>query len=314
MPLQDRIGNRLKLRDLRLLLEVANRGSMAKAASHLNMTQSGVSRAVADLEHALGVKLFDRLAQGVEPTPHGQALLNGGTAILDELRRSIEAIEQLSDPASGELRLGCTEPMAWGIVPQAIDRLVQRHPRLTFHVVQADPARLRFAELSERRIDLALSAITGQLPADDIDAEVLFDERRFVVAGECSRWAGRRRIKLSDLADEPWAIPNHESPARQVLEDLFCSNGLPPPRISVVNFSLPLHIALLTSGRFLSVLPGSMLRYCARQMSLEILPVALPPRPAPVGIMTLKKRTMSPIARLFTEEARRISTPLADRR
>lgn len=286
---------------------------MAKAAVHLNMTQSGVSRAVADLEHALGVKLFDRMAQGVEPTPYGQALLKGGVAILDELRQSVEAIEHLADPASGALRLGCTEPMAWGIVPQIIDRLVQRYPRLSFHVIQGDLARLRFAELSERRVELALSAITGAMPADDVDAEVLFDERRFVVAGAGSRWAGRRMIKLLDLAEEPWAIPTHESPARTILEDMFRADGLPPPRVSVVSFSLPLHAALLSSGHFLSVLPGSMLRYCARQMSLRILPIELPARPAPVGIMTLKNRTISPIARLFIEQARIVSRPLADR-
>lgn len=314
MPLQERIGNRLKLRDLRLLLEVAERGSMAKAANRLNMTQSGVSRAVADLEHALGVGLFDRMSQGVEPTPYGRALLKGGVAILDELRRSIEAIEHLADPGRGELRVGCTEPMSWGIVPQIIDRLVQKHPRLSFQVVQGDPARLRLAELTERRIDLALCAITGAVSADDVDTEILFDERRFIVAGAGSRWARRRGIKLLDLADEPWAIPTHESPARIILEDMYRANGLQPPRISVVSFSLPLHIALLSSGRFLSVLPGSMLRYCAKQMSLKILPIELPDGPAPVGIMTLKNRTMSPIARTFVEQARIVAKPLADRR
>lgn len=313
MPLQDRISNRLKLRDLRLLMEVAERGSMAKAAAHLSLTQSGVSRAIADLEHALGVKLFDRMAQGVEPTTYCQAMLKGGVAIFDELRRSLEAIEHLADPASGELRLGCTEPMSWGIVPQVIDRLVRKYPRLSFQVVQGDPARLRFSELSERKIDLALCAITGATPADDIDAEILFDERRFVVAGPGNRWAGRRRIKLLDLTDELWAIPTHESPARILLEEMFRENGLPPPRVSVVNFSTPLQIGLLSSGRFLSVLPGSLLRYCAKQMSLRILPINVPIRPAPIGIITLKNRTLSPIARVFIEQARIVTKPLADR-
>lgn len=312
MPLHERIGNRLKLRDLRLLLEVTERGSMAKAASHLNMTQSGVSRAVADLEHALGVTLFDRLAQGVEPTPYGHALLEGSVAILDELRRSVEAVEHLADPARGELRLGCTEPMAWGLVPQICDRLVQKYPRVSFHVVQGDPAKLRFTDLSERKIELAIGAITGALPADDINAEVLFEERRFVVAGAGSRWAGRRKINLLDLADEPWVIPTHESPARSILEDLFRANGLLPPRISVVSFVLPLHLALLSSGRYLSILPGSMLRYCAKQMSLKVLPVELQARPAPVGIISLKKRTMSPVARMFIEQARIVARPLVD--
>jgi DNA-binding transcriptional LysR family regulator len=314
MPSQDKISSRLKLRDLRLLLEVAERGSMAKAATRLNMTQSGVSRAIAELEHALGVSLFDRMAQGVEPTPYGLALLKGSVAIFDELRRSVEAIEHLADPQSGELRLGCTEPMSWGIVPEIINRLLRKYPRLSFQVVQGDPARLRFAELGERRIELALCAITAAVPVDDIDTEILFDERRFIVASAGSHWVKRRQIKLSDLADEPWAIPTHESPARTILEDAFRANGLPPPRITVVNFSLPLQIALLSGGHFLTVFPQSMLRFCAKRMSLRTLPIELPARPAPVGIITLKNRTMSPIARLFIEQARIVSKPLADRR
>ena len=311
MGLHDRIGQRLKLRDLRLLLAVAERGSMAKAAVALNMTQSGVSRAIADLEQTLGFSLLDRTAQGVEPTPFGRALLAGSVAILDELRRSVDEIEHLADPTSGELRLGCTEPMLWGIVPAIIDRLVRKHPRVSFQVIQGDPARLRFGELRERRIELALSAITG--PADDLDTEVLFDERRFIVAGRASRWAARRRVALADLVDAHWAIPTHESPARVILEDLFRTSGLPVPAISLVSFSLPLHAGLVSTGRFLSVLPESMLRFCAGRMALKALPIALPPRPAPVGITTLKGRTVSPIARLFIEQARLVAKPPAGR-
>src|SRR5262245_61308863 len=78
MNLQDRVSHRLKLRDLRLLLSVMESGSMAKAAAHLNLTQSGVSKAIGDLEHTLGVRLFDRTARGVEPTLYGHALRKWG--------------------------------------------------------------------------------------------------------------------------------------------------------------------------------------------------------------------------------------------
>jgi DNA-binding transcriptional LysR family regulator len=74
MNLQDRVSQRLKLRDLRLLLSVLELGGMGKAAAHLNLTQSGVSKAIADLEHTLGVRLFDRTSRGVEPTIYGRAL------------------------------------------------------------------------------------------------------------------------------------------------------------------------------------------------------------------------------------------------
>jgi DNA-binding transcriptional LysR family regulator len=311
MSLHDRVSHRLKLRDLRLLMAVAEWGSMAKAAAHLNLTQSGVSKAIAELEHTLGVRLFDRTPQGAEPTLYGRALLKGGVGVFDELRQSVNAIEHLADPTTGELRLGCTEPMAWGIVPTIIERLIERSPRLVFHVTQADPATLRYRELRERKIELAIGRIAGPIQDDDIEAEILYDEELHVVAGMENRWVRRRKIKLADLVDEPWSVPPPDSFAGSLIADVFRESGLPPPRINVVAFSTQLHNALLASGRFLCLLPGTMLRFSAKRMSLKILPIDLPIRPGPVGIVTLKNRMLSPVAELFVDCAREIAKSLA---
>lgn len=310
MKLHDRVSRRLKLRDLRLLLAVAEWGTMAKAAAHLNLTQSGVSKAIGELEHTLGVRLFDRSAQGVEPTLYGRALLKGGAAVFDELRRSVDEIEHLTDPAAGELRIGCTEPMSWGIVPTAIDRLVRQHPRAAFQVTQADPVALRYHELPERRIEVAVGRIAGPVRDDDVDVEVLYQERVYVVAGAQSPWARRRRIKLADLVVEPWTLPTPESYPRSLLADAFQAAGLPAPRVNVVAFSISLHTALLAGGQFLCVLPHSLLEFAAK-LPLKILPVKLPLRPGPVGIMTLKNRTASPLARRFIDTARQIARAMS---
>ena len=87
MPWNDRIRRRFKLRELDILLTVVDAGSMAKAATRLNMAQPAISKAVADLEHLLGVRLLDRSRRGVEPTAHGSALLKRGIAVFDELRQ-----------------------------------------------------------------------------------------------------------------------------------------------------------------------------------------------------------------------------------
>jgi DNA-binding MarR family transcriptional regulator len=83
MQLSDRIGRRLKLHDLHVLMTVAQAGSMGKAAQLLNTTQPAISRSIAELEHALGVRLLDRNRQGVEPTAYGRALLDRGAAVFD---------------------------------------------------------------------------------------------------------------------------------------------------------------------------------------------------------------------------------------
>ncbi len=95
---EDRIGRRLKLRDLRVLSSVAEKGSMAKAASQLNMTQPSVSQAIADLEATLEVRLLDRGPHGVSLTPYGETMLKHGLEALDAITQGARAIEFLLEP------------------------------------------------------------------------------------------------------------------------------------------------------------------------------------------------------------------------
>ena len=98
MDLHQRARRRLKLRQLEILLAVADTGSMAKAAARLAVTQPAISRAIADAEHTLGVPLFDRSTQGVEPTQYGRALIKRGIAAFDEIDQGVKDIELLADP------------------------------------------------------------------------------------------------------------------------------------------------------------------------------------------------------------------------
>src|SRR5882757_9534794 len=106
MQLSDRIGRRMKLQDLHVLMTVMQAGSMGKAAQRLNVSQPAISRSIAELEHALGVRLLDRHRQGIKPTEYGRALLDCGVAVFDELRQGMENIEFLADPTAGEVRIG----------------------------------------------------------------------------------------------------------------------------------------------------------------------------------------------------------------
>src|SRR6202521_4316298 len=112
MQLSDRIGRRMKLQDLHILMTVIQVGSMGKAGQRLNISQPAISRSIAELEHALGVRLLDRHRQGVEPTEYGRALLDCGVAVFDDLRQGVKNIEFLADPAAGEVRIGCNPLLA----------------------------------------------------------------------------------------------------------------------------------------------------------------------------------------------------------
>jgi DNA-binding transcriptional LysR family regulator len=306
MQWADRIGRRLKLRDLHVLFSVVQSGSMASAARQLAVSQPVVSATIAGLEQTLGVRLLDRGRRGVEPTIYGRALLTHGLVAFDALRQGVKEIEFLADPTAGELRIGCPEWIAAGLLPIIIDRLLRRHPRLVFHVDQTVTATLEFKELRERSIDLVLGRIAAPFREADLHAEILYQEQLRVVAGARSRWAHRRQIRLADLVDEPWVLtPPHHLPG-SLVADAFRASGLKVPEPTVVSFSFHLRNRLLASGRYLTVVPSSLLRFSASPASLKPLPVKLPIDPRPVAIVTLKERTLSPVAKLFADCAREV--------
>src|SRR5690242_2716356 len=170
MDVEDRVLRRLKLSDLRLLQAVVTWGSMARAATRLNISQPAVSKAIKSLEQTLGVRLLDRTPRGIEPTIYGRALLNGGVAIFDELLQSVRQIKFLADPGAGQLHIGCTEVAAAGFVPAVIARLSQRYPRVVFRVTTGDAALFIERHLPQREIDLVIGALPDVAASrDDID-------------------------------------------------------------------------------------------------------------------------------------------------
>src|SRR5262249_13308157 len=149
---------------------VVQRGGMAKAAAHLNISQPAVSKAIAALEHTLKVRLLDRNPHGVELTIYGRALLEGGAAVFDELRQTMKQMAFLADPQEGELHVGSTELGAVALVPAIIDRLSRQYPRVVFRVVTTDTATLVDRALPERAIELAIGAMPDVLKKDQIES------------------------------------------------------------------------------------------------------------------------------------------------
>ena len=301
------IGRRLKLRDLHVFFSVVQSGSMAKAATRLRVSPPAVSQIIADLEHALGVSLFDRSAQGVEPTLYGRALLKGGAAAFDDLKQTIKEIEFLADPTVGEVRIGCPETVA-AILPPIIQRLHQSHPGVTLHVSDVVAPTLNLPQIRDRTLDLALVRVVGSSIhdrfAEDFNVELLFGDETVIVVGANSRWAGRRRIGLAELANAPWVLPPADSLNNIVVREAFRACGLEPPKISLVTFSVQLRASMVATGEHITVFPRSMMHLFAEQMALTVLPIRLPAREWPVALVTLRNRTLNPVAKLFIEHVR----------
>jgi DNA-binding transcriptional LysR family regulator len=306
----DQLIRRLKLRQLNALVAVAQWGSMARAAEHLAVSQPVVSKAIADLENILGVRLLDRNPHGVEPTLYGRALLKRSVAIFNDLSSSVSELEFLADPTAGELRVGSTDPMMAGLLCAVVDQLSRQYPRLALTITLGEPPDLQDRQLREHEIDLMLGRLPSARPAADTKVDVLFDEQARVVAGLRNRWTSRRKIKLAELMKEPWCLPPPESFPGRLIAKIFEAHGLDVPRANVIVLSVQMQCALLATGRFLTILPATMLYFSARRLALKVLPVDLPIQGWPIGIITLKDRTLNPATRVFIDCAREVSRPL----
>jgi DNA-binding transcriptional LysR family regulator len=303
-----RFERRISLHDLRVLMSVVQAGSMGKAAKLLATSQPAVSRSIAELEHALGVRLLDRSAQGIEPTSYGRALLRRGTVVFDELQQGVKDIRFLADPTTGDLSIGASIAIAEGFVASVIGRLSARYPRLTFQVHATDTA-IAYRALVDRRVDLAIVHVIEPLTDESMHVEPLLRDPHVVIAGAQNPLTRRRRLRLSDLVNEPWALSPPDSPYGAVVFEAFRAHGLRVPP-TVVHSTLPLRTTLLATGRFLSMVPRVVMQFPPKNELLRTLPIDLPTTVRPLALITLKNRTLNPVAQLFTEWMRGAAKPL----
>ena len=280
---------------------------MTRAAEELAVSYPVVSKTISDLEHTLGVKLFDRSISGVEPTHYGRALLKSGVAVFDEMRKGLQQIDFIRQPDAGDLRIGSSIVVDAGLLPAILERFSRDLPRAVLHVIPEDIATQQYNNLRNRNVELVLGRLPARMNEPDLVAEPLFDEPHVIAAGSESLWAKRRNLTLADLMGEPWVLAQPGSLARLLHDETFRRSGLEPPFGTVLTVSLHLYMRLIETGHGLGLVPASVIRFGGKRMQIKVLPVKISSPPAPVGFITVKDRTLSPLAERFIECTRKVA-------
>ena len=299
MKWDDRIGRRLRLKDLHTLQTVAEVGSMAKASERLALSQPAISKAVSDMERVLGAPLLDRFSRGVALTDCGRLLVERTKVVFDEITQGVSEIERLSDPTRGIVKVGTTEPVA-GVVSEIISRLAGKHPRIGYDVMISDLDTL-IGELRQRTRDVVVTRWAPPPIANDLAVQTLFKSSLAVMAAHGHPLLRRKKLGLGDLMDERWTLSPPESFLGRVVVDLFRRRKLPLPPAVVTTISIHMRLDLLASGGFLTILPAQMLRSPAHRAWLCALDVDLRDSSQPIASITLKKRRAGGAVRLFEE-------------
>jgi DNA-binding transcriptional LysR family regulator len=197
----------LDVRRMRVLREVAARGSFSAAADALDYTQSAVSQQIAALEREAGTVLVERSARGVRLTDAGRALVEHADVILARLSDAEAELEAIAGLRGGRLRLAAFPSAGASIMPEAIARYRERHPavELTLEPAEPEPA---IARLRGGDVDIALDiTATFHPPADDgIERLHLLDDPMYVALPKSHPLASKRGLKLEELADVNWIL------------------------------------------------------------------------------------------------------------
>lgn len=260
---------------LRVFLEVARAGSFTAAARTLGYTQSAVSRQVSALEDEAGAALFDRLPRGVRLTEAGRGLLPYARSVLEQLdsaRRDLAALRGLT---AGRLRVGAFATAGASLVPRAIAAFHARYPQVEVTLDVDLSARL-ISRMAGGELDVAVISVApgAGLPAG-IGTWHLLDEVMLVALPRGHRLAGRRVLRLAELADECW-IAGSSRPQDTLIGSVLGSGFR--PRIGFVTGEWIAKQGLVAAGLGVTLIPA----LAADAVRADIALVSVHPDDVPV--------------------------------
>jgi DNA-binding transcriptional LysR family regulator len=302
-----RLPRHLKMGELRVFVAVLEHRSFRKAAAVLHLTQPAITKAIAGLESTLGVKLFDRVANGVEPTVHGRSFAPRATAIFDELRRAAQDLTLVSSGAKGSLRVGTVPMPAIPFLPVAIQRLIGAHSGTFLSVVEERETEL-LDRLRKRDIEVAILRMSLIDASDDMQVDKLFDEKLCVVAARDHPLAARTRLNWPELLEQRWVMPPADCYFYEHVQRTLDRLGLRMPRQMVETFSIQLQFNLVLHAGLLGFGMRSQISFAPGRDFLVRLPFDLPIEGSSVAAVTLKSHEPSPLAQQLIAHIRDLAT------
>jgi len=290
------ITHRFKVRWLQLLIAIDHLRQVSKVATAMNITQPAVSKAITEMERTLGLKLFERMARGLEPTPSGECLIRHARVILGELNQLRDDLNGLVSGDSGVLRVGTLHTTALDLLPRGLAALKARRPRLSI-TVQEGTYEALLPQLWAGDLDLIVGRVSGRRTADAVNEKILKDAGLSLVAGPHHVLAKRKRIRWIDVADFPWVLSPVNALLRGPLERAFVKHGVPMPVNRIETASVQVIRSYLQHSDALAVISEEVSKYYAALGLLAILPFELPRLLGPIGVVWSRHRPLLPAAR-----------------
>jgi LysR family transcriptional regulator, transcription activator of glutamate synthase operon len=285
----------LELRQLRYLIEVAERQHVTEAADHLNVAQSAVSYQITKLEEELGVKLLERVGRNIRITPIGNIFLQFAISALKTLDEGKEKVEEYLDPLGGTLHIGYPSSLSIYWLPTLISAYKEVAPHVNFHLRHGSYAYLIDA-VKNGEIDLAF---LGPVPMKepDLETKILFMENIVALIPERHPLASNKRLNLSDLRTDSFVLFPDGYVLRKIAVDACHEAGFEPNIVSEGEDMDALK-GLVSAGIGVSLLPESTFYDSVPRFTVKV-PIETPKAMRTVGIIIPKHRDIGPSERNF---------------
>lgn len=280
------LRNRLKLRQLSLIVALEEEGTLHKAARKLGMTQPAATRLLHELEANLQARLFERSRQGMVPTDMGALLIRHAALILAGVDHVQAEAAAMHTGASGNLKIGQFSSAPPALLARAIVQIKRSTPQLNVRVIEG-PQELLIHALRDGELHLAIGRAPAKEFAAYLNFEVLLHERFSIVCGQQSR---RRRLPagtgIARLIDEPWVLPLPSTPLRASLDLQFWAQCGRTPTDVIEYSSAHTGIALLRESECVALLPSQVAADYAQRRLVRVLVKEVPDLVGPIGIIT----------------------------
>ncbi|WP_020651708.1 LysR substrate-binding domain-containing protein [Massilia niastensis] len=295
-PRSDRfVRAHLKTRHLVLLVELGRHGSIMQAAKAAHLTQPAASKLLGELEHALGVPLFERLPRGVEPTWYGKVLIRRAGASLAEMDAAWQEVNQLLSGLRGKVAVGAILTPSATLAPAAVALLRARHAGVNVSI-EVDSSKRLVERLRAGELDIVIGRIPDGAASDELHFEPITDEPHCLVARPMHPLLGVRDLGLAALARQAWVLPPAGSIVRDRIAALFLSHGLDQPRDTVSAMELAVVSALLRNSDMIAPMALELVQPWLDSGLLARLPYELHLRMDVYGIVTRRRHQLPPAA------------------
>jgi DNA-binding transcriptional LysR family regulator len=288
----------LKMRHLRMLVALDNHRQTNKVAAVLNVTQPAISKTLTDLELRLGMKLFDRHARGLVPTPLGDCLIRGARAMLGDLADTGEELDALAHGVLKTIRVGALPASASSLIPTCLTRLKELAPSTRVFVREATMDSL-VSELRSGAIELIVGVLSDRQSHRDLKQEVLFADKTTFVVRRGHALSLSQSLDLVSLAGYPWVLPPAQSMLGESLYEWFQECGMPHPTNVIETLSVSVIRRYVTDSDAIATIPASIALEPHWARDLHVLPLSPPPLVRPVGMTWHRDRPLTPGAQLF---------------